>query len=142
MRAENLSDHVKEYRKNYTREYKAKQRRAKGIPARGPQLLNPKFDSKKLIDYLEQRITTVEIKVDKGSRKKTTTSVLHLNGVQMEQADQRYYLRLKHGEVERASLARIDELATRYDLPLWELAEAAGRYKKDVRSKRPKRLPD
>lgn len=58
----------------------------------------------------------------------------------MHESDRRYYLRLKAGEVERASLARIDELATRYDLPLWELAEAAGRYKRDVRSR--KKLPN
>lgn len=135
MRAENLSDHVKQYRNNYSREYKAKQRRAKGIPSRGPQLLDPKFDAEKLVAYLEARITRVEIK-----SRRTRTMPLHLNGIQMHESDRRYYLRLKAGEVERASLARIDELATRYDLPLWELAEAAGRYKRDVRSR--KKLPN
>lgn len=126
MRTENQSEHVKQYRRDYIRQYREKQRRSNGVPKRGTKLTNPRFDSKKLYAYLARWITEDE--------RDGSTPHLRLNRVSISTSDERYLSSLRSGVTQRAPLKRIDRLATKYDLPLWELADAAGCYKEDKRT--------
>jgi hypothetical protein len=133
MRSENLSEHVKKNRYEYSRLYKERQRREAGVPVR--KLTNPKFDSRKLSAWLEKRITVEETKGKNG--KPVFRS--HLNGKQLTTQDADFIRHLRYDSQERVSLKRIDQLAVRYDLPLWELEEFASRYKLDIRTLRRRR---
>lgn len=126
QRTKNLSESAKDYRRNYSRQIKEKQRRDKGIPSRGPQLLTPRYDSEKLYEYLQKWLT--EAPTD-DNRTRTL-----LNGIPLSQADARYLNRVKNRDHKRLDPEPVDALATKYDLPYWELAEAAACYKKDTRS--------
>jgi len=126
----NLSDDVKFKRRDYMRRYKEQQRRAKGVPKRGASLVNPRFDCKQLYEYIVQNWLTVE-KVNANG-----TSRYLLNRIPASDSDLRFLRALKSEQYETAELKRVDKLATKYDLPLWELAEAAGRYKRDIRTAR------
>lgn len=130
MRPENQSEYVKEWRRNYNREYKERRRRAKGVQAR--QFLTPDFRAKQLVEYLD-RYTTVQQTSDNNYRQ------TYLNGVPAETKDIRYITMLRNGSVITASFDRVDEIAIRYDLPLWEMIDAAGRMKEDIRSVRRRR---
>jgi hypothetical protein len=131
LRAENTSDGLKLKRNEYHRKYREKQRRENNVPVRAGTLKNPRFDTQKLYTYLKQWLS--EEKVNEG---KTSATRILLNGLPLNNTDQRYLLHLKHGRNELTDLKRVDRLANKYDLPLWEMVEAAGRYKRDVRTAR------
>lgn len=121
-RRANLSENTKRAQSEYSRQYKEKRRRAEGVPSRN--LTNPKFRSKDLKKWLERYLTTVWVD--------EYTFVKHLNGLRMEKRDASWIDRL--GTYERVGFKRVDEIATRYDLPLWEMVEAAGCYRRDKRT--------
>jgi hypothetical protein len=131
MRAENLSVEVKRNRSNYSRKYKAKRRRAIGVPSRVTYTF---FDAKKFYEWVSKFITEEEFTFNNGTRKDAVGVRYLLNGIVIDKSDGSLLRKFKRGAVERIPLSTVDRICSRYDLLLWEAAEAASCYKKDTRS--------
>jgi hypothetical protein len=129
MRKSNLSKKTLDKRYEVSRVYKEHKRREAGIPPR--KLVNPRFDSKKLANWLEQYLVKVE---QKNGNDKVGSPRLHLNGKLLTKLDGDFIRHLRNGQQVRVTLKRVDTLAIKYDLPLWELEEFASRYKTDIRT--------
>jgi hypothetical protein len=123
-RPENQSQRVKDYRREYNRRYKEDQRRAKGIQPRN--LIVPKFRGARLAAYLGRFIVAPE--------SNHPGAPFFLNGITLGDIDRRKITRMKEGV--RVELRTADYFATKYQLPLWEMIEEAGCYKKDKRSRK------
>jgi hypothetical protein len=131
MRKENLSEDARIKRNEYSRKYKEKQRREAGVPVR--KLTNPKFDPEKLYTWVDRVLVLAEVESDNGKRKHNQ---LFLNGQRLDREDADFLRHARNGATERLTLERVDRLAVKYDLPLWELEEYASRYNLDRRTKR------
>lgn len=127
MRAENVSEKQLRKRHERNREYKAARRREAGVPVRN--LHNPNgnygegralretglfLDRQKLLRYLDKYLTVETVKGAGGGKK-------ILNGKQLSETDARYIRNLRSGELERANYDRVDKLAAKYKLPMWEI---------------------
>lgn len=132
MRKENLSEATKVKRNEYSRRYKERKRREAGVPVR--TLHNPRFDHAKLSAYLARYLVLT-------AADDRTRSLL--NGKKLDQADNDFlrHMRLNalKGTGAKTSLRRVDTLASKYDLDLWEIEQAAGGYKRDIRTSRRRR---
>lgn len=115
---------------DYSREYKAQQRREAGVPRR--KLREPRFRATRLIAWLEPFI--VEVPMNGPGR-----STIRFNGKPLSSNNYRFVEALRRGEIEFATLQRVDALCTEHELPLWEVERAAASYKRDKRTGKRKR---
>lgn len=131
-----MTEHTKNRRREYTREYKERQRRANGTKPRAGKLITPYFRGDRLQTYLNRLITLQPKPVLNETNYGAGTSQMesYLNGIRLEPNDSRYIRRLGTKRYERTDLRKVDALAIKYDLPLWEMQDAAGCYKRDKRN--------
>jgi hypothetical protein len=129
LRSENMTENTKRSRGKTSREYKARKRREAGI--QGRHLVKPYFWSDRLIRHLDRFIVR-----EKDSSGGSGSEIMRLNGKPLEPNDLRRINAWRSGEQERVQIEAVDRIAQKYDLPLWEIEEAAATYKRDRRSKR------